>query len=133
MKAMLLVFAVIGLVLGCSGTREAYKAARGLDEEARVMAHQYDLCLVQLQGAKDSGELAGIALEHAQAVVRNATPMIGELRTASTAYAAIATAKTEADLRIAISNAAVEVSHLLDLLAGRPVSMLYHLPLLVPA
>ncbi len=121
---------VLALVFaGCAGTRSAYQAAEGIDETAKVMAEHYYAVIREANTLSASGELTGSALAKAQDVVRATQPFITELAAASRAYTALQNAETEADLSAAISNAAIAISKLIDVVKGSNTSGTLHYPI----
>jgi len=124
MRNKLLIVLLAIMATGCAGTRDAYKAAEGVEETAKVMSEHYLAILNELNVMKANGDLAGAALDRAQSVVRVAAPAIDEVRLASDNYTAAKTAKTEAELTAALSRAAIQLSRLIDIIkpVRRPVT-----------
>jgi hypothetical protein len=132
MRNKLLIVLLAIMATGCAGTRDAYKAAEGVEETAKVMSEHYLAILTELNVMKANGDLAGAALERAQSVVRVAAPALDEVRLASDNYAAARSAQTEAELTAALSRAAIQLSRLIDIIkpARRQVTSA---PILFPA
>jgi hypothetical protein len=113
---LLIVLAMVALVGACAGTKAAYKAADGLEEQAKVVSEHYFALVREGNDLKDRGVLSGSQLDAAQRVVETSRPIILELSTAAEAWTALANAETEADLERALSNAAIAVSRLVDII-----------------
>jgi hypothetical protein len=111
---------------GCTGTRDAYQQAEGLDETAKVVAEHYTALLQEANNQKDSGALAGQALERTQELVRTIDPLVKAMDAAAQAFEAADNAQTEQELSAAIDRAVIEVAKLVDLLKGfraRPATL----------
>lgn len=126
-RAIQTIIIMLALVLtACAGTRSAYQAAEGLDETAKVIAEHYYAVIREANALSASGQLTGTALAKAQDVVRATQPTITELAGASRAYTALRDAETEADLSNAISNAAIAISRLIDVVKGSDATGALH-------
>lgn len=101
---------------GCAGTRAAYSAAEGLEENAKVVGEHYYALVREANDLKDSGELSGSTLRTAQDLVRYGRPLLIELAGAARAYEAVRSADNAQALERALSNAAIAVSRLLDVI-----------------
>jgi hypothetical protein len=111
------------MLAACQGTRDAYSAAVGPDQTAKVVAEHYIAIIHELNTMKASGQLAGAQLVAAQQLVTAAKPVIDQLAIASSNFEALQNAKTEAELKGALNNATIAVSNLIDLLRGiRPAA-----------
>lgn len=121
------------LLTGCAGTRQAYQAAEGVNETAKVVAEHYYSIVQELNRLDDAGALTPSALSHTQDLVRKTRPLIVELGDAGIAYETVteaiamqdeaadaedeaAMAEAEAALEAAIAEAAQAVSDLIDAL-----------------
>ena len=100
----------------CQGTKQAYQAAEGVDENAKVVAEHYFALVREANDLKASGALAGGDLVKAQQIVRSTRPAIDQLATAARAYENVQTATTEAELNAAITQAATSISSLIDII-----------------
>jgi hypothetical protein len=121
---------VVALAAGCSGTRNAYKAAEGVDETAKVMTYQYTAIVHELNRMRSTGALKGEQLERSQEIVRTGTPIVQAMSAAAITYenaraawAASNTAETQAEVeaaalafQAALSDAAIQIAALIDLL-----------------
>ena len=121
------VVALAILVVSCQGTGRAYKAAEGIDQNAKVVAEHYYALVREANALKKSGVLAGGALVKAQQLVRDTRPAIDKLSTAAQAYGAVQTAETEAELAAAISTAVIAISDLIDIIKATRDSSLLHI------
>lgn len=115
------------LMSGCSGTRAAYSAASGLEENAKVVGEHYYALVREANALKDSGALTGSALARAQTLVRDTRPAIIELSNVAERYSAVQSAENAADLEAAINEAAIAVSRLIDVIRQRTNSSLEHM------
>lgn len=115
MKPIMLIF-IVSLVAGCAGTKSAYQAADGIDQNAKVVAEHYYALVKEANTLKDSGILAGGDLVKAQQLVRDSRPAIDSLVSASQAFEQTQTATTEAELNQAIAKAAIAISGLIDII-----------------
>jgi hypothetical protein len=106
------------MVVGCGGTKAAYKAASGVEETAYVLVEHYYALVRQANELADSGQLVGSSLTRAQDVVRLTKPVVDEAIRASLAYVSYKDASSEADLKRAISDAAIAISRLVDAIKG---------------
>lgn len=123
------VVALAILVVSCQGTGRAYKAAEGIDQNAKVVAEHYYALVREANALKKSGVLAGGALVKAQQLVRDTRPAIDKLSAAAQAFGAVHTAETEAELEAAITAAAIAITELIDIIkAARTSSSLQHPP-----
>jgi hypothetical protein len=127
---LLVLLAVVALAAGCSGTRNAYKAAEGVDETAKVMTYQYTAIVHELNRMRSTGALKGEQLERSQEIVRTGTPIVQAMSAAAITYenaraawAASNTAETQAEVeaaalafQAALSDAAIQIAALIDLL-----------------
>lgn len=127
---LLVVLALVALTAGCSGTRNAYQAAEGVEETAKVMTYQYTAIVHELNRMRSTGTLKGEQLERSQEIVRTGTPIVHQMSAAAITYEnarqawnMIKTPATEADLEAAtiafneaLSAAAIQISALIDLL-----------------
>jgi uncharacterized membrane protein len=127
---LLVLLAVVALAAGCSGTRNAYKAAEGVDETAKVMTYQYTAIVHELNRMRAAGTLTGDMLARSQAAVRAGSPIMVALSmsavtfdTANKAYRDLQSAETQAELeaatlafQTALSAAAIQISAMIDLL-----------------
>jgi hypothetical protein len=113
--ALVLVGFVFAGLSGCAGTRAAYEAADGLPETALVVSEHYYALLREVNDLADAG--AGESfVGRAQSFERQGTPIVLSLRNAAAAYAAIQSAENAEALQDALSEAAVLVSQLIDLI-----------------
>lgn len=102
------------MLSGCAGTTAAYRAADGLEETAYVM-NQHFLGLVREGNElRRTGALAGSALTTAQNLVETGRPILRTLSEAAQAYKAVKSAANQDELTVAIANAAVQLSALLN-------------------
>lgn len=113
--------ALIALVLAlalsaCSGTRDAYRAAEGVNDTAKVVAEHYYALVKQANKAKEDGTLAGANLVRAQTAVRETQPIVMRMGAAAEAYEQVKSAATEAELSRALDAAIRAVSALIDTL-----------------
>lgn len=115
MKTFLLIV-IMAVVVGCQGTKRAYQAAEGVDENAKVVAEHYFALVREANDLKQSGILAGGDLVSAQNLVRSSRPAIDRLVDASRAYENVQTATTEAELEQAIADAAIAIQELIGII-----------------
>jgi len=101
---------------GCQGTKMAYEAAEGLNENAKVVAEHYYALVKEANDMKKAGTLAGGDLVSAQNLVRDTKPAVDQLVATAQAYERAATAETEKELEAAISEAAIAISKLIDII-----------------
>jgi hypothetical protein len=113
--AGLLIFLALAMT-ACQGTQRAYEAAEGIDQNAKVVAEHYYALVKEANDMKAAGTLAGGDLVEAQNLVRTTKPVIDRLATAAQAYTAAQTAESEAVLNQAISDAAIAISELIDII-----------------
>lgn len=105
------------LQAGCAGTRNAYTAAKGDPEAtAKVVSEHYIAVVHELNTLKQDGTLNGEALVRAQALVSSTKPLIDQLAIAAQHFAAVKNAKTEEELTIALNEATLAVSKLIDII-----------------
>lgn len=128
MKKLMLIIPMVLVIVACQGTQRAYKAAEGIDENAKVVAEHYYALVKEANDLKKSGVLAGGDLVEAQNLVRDTRPAIDKLATAASAYEAAKTATTEAALSQAIADAAVAIAELIDIIKAARDSASLPLP-----
>lgn len=104
------------VMVGCSGTRLAYKSAEGLDDMAKVMAAHYYSLVREANVVAENGKLTGNALRHAQDIVRRTEEPVLAMARAGDAYKMVRSAENEEQLEAAIRSAAVAISTLIDAL-----------------
>ena len=125
----IIVIALLSVVASCAGTTRAYKAAEGVDQNAKVVAEHYYALVREANDLKQSGILAGGDLVAAQRLVRDTRPAIDKLAAAAQAYQGVQSATTEAELEAAINDAAIAISGLIDIIkAARSSSSLQQPP-----
>lgn len=107
---------------GCAGTRQAYKAAEGVEQTAQVVAEHYYALVHQANELKQSGKLAGEDLVVAQSIVSKTSSVVIKMSHAAKAYEAVRSADNEAALEQAIADAAVAISALIDAIKGGGVT-----------
>lgn len=114
--AILLGLAVIALPLvsACtgSGTRAAYTEAKGLDEQAYVLAEHYASLVEQAAVLKAKPTTPAIAVARMQQADQVAKPLVLRLRPLRNAYVAAKNATTEAELQLALSQAVLAIADL---------------------
>lgn len=115
---------LMALLVGCAGTRTAYKAAEDLEDYAYVLSEHYDALVVEGIRLRDSGTLAGSALANAQRTEAKLRPVILALGTAAQAWNGVKSAENQAALEKAISNAVAVLPELIRALKGEPVARL---------
>lgn len=126
---ILAVLACFTLLTSCAGTQRAYKAAEGVDQNAKVVAEHYYALVREANDLKKSGILAGGDLVKAQNLVRDTRPAIDKLSGAAMAYEGVQSATTEAALDKAITDAAIAISELIDIIkAARDSSSVHKKP-----
>jgi len=113
-----IILCLLSVFAACSGTREAYRAAEGVEEIAKVVGEHYYALIKEANRLSSDGVLYGNSLAKAQDVVRATQPVISELAEAAKAYKALRSAETEAELKTAITNAAIAVSRLINAVKG---------------
>jgi hypothetical protein len=129
MKKLMLIISMIIVVAACQGTGSAYKAAVGLDQNAKVVAEHYYSLVREANDLKTRLILTGGELVKAQDLVRSSRPAIDRLIEASQAYEGLQDATTEAELSQAIADAAIAISSLIDIiLAARDSSQIKQNP-----
>ncbi len=106
----------VGMLAGCAGTKRAYQAAEGVDQNAKVVAEHYYALVREANDLKKKEILTGTALARAQEIVRTSRPAIDHLSTAARAYEGVQDATTEAELNAAIAEAAIAISELIDII-----------------
>ena len=109
------IFALL-TIAGCQGTKRAYEAAEGVDQNAKVVAEHYYALVREANSLKQSGVLEGGDLVKAQDLVRSTRPAIDQLALAARAYDNANTAETEAELNQAILEASTAISQLIDII-----------------
>lgn len=128
-----LLIGALAAVAGCSGTRDAYRAASDaehvtrLEATAYVVSEHYAALVAEAARLKNTGALSGDALERVRLADDAVRPLIiGDASTqrpgvvqAVAAYRALRNAETEAQLQQAISAAVVQLSALITALKGR--------------
>ena len=129
MKKLMLIISMVFVIAACQGTQRAYKAAEGIDQNAKVVAEHYYALVKEANNLKKSGVLDGGELVRAQNLVRDTRPAIDKLATAAKAYEATQTATTEAALSQAIADAAIAISELIDIIKAARTSSSLHEPL----
>lgn len=100
----------------CQGTKLAYEAAEGVGENAKVVAEHYYALVKEANAMKQAGTLAGGDLVEAQNLVRTTKPAVDQLAAAAQAYESVQSAETEKELNQAISDAAIAISQLIDII-----------------
>ena len=117
------------LAPGCTGAKQAYQAAEGPGQNAKVVAEHYYALVKEANSLKASGILTGDNLVNAQRLVRDMRPVIDALAAAASAYEQVQNAVTQADIELAIARAAIAVSQLIDIIvAARDSSSLQIAP-----
>jgi hypothetical protein len=114
MKQLITIGLMALCLVGCQGTKNAYKAADNLNEVAYVVAEHYYALLSEANRMKESGELAGTQLAQVQQSVRVTRPVIDELTAAAQNWTAVGNAQTEAELQQALDKALLQLSKLID-------------------
>lgn len=133
--ALVLLLVAAGLTLagvaGCTGTRDAYRAAASSPERieatAYVVTEHYYAVVREAAALKNSGALAGDALEAVRAAEDALRPLVlGDEATQDpgivqlvAAYKAVRSAETEAELQAAVNAAVVKLSALINALKRR--------------
>ncbi len=118
------VTAVLSLLLsflmlsGCSGTRAAYKAADGLTEQAYVMGEHYYASVRLVNSLNEQGQLSESQLVKLQNAVWDSRPKVVAMLNAAAAFDAVESADTEDALAIALTDAALALSALIDAIKG---------------
>lgn len=123
MKTFILI-AMLGLLAGCVGTRDAYRSADSLADTAYVVAEHYAAVLHEAANLKEAGRLPAevvTALQTADNVARplvigdpTANPPTPGLKELSDAYTDIRSAETESALQNAVSNAVRAVASFIN-------------------
>lgn len=116
LKAVLLSLLLSGLV-GCVGTREAYKAADSLDKEAFVIAEHYAALVHEAANLKEGGASPDVVAKM-RAADDMARPLVFQLKPLADAYAAMESAENRAALEKALGQAAVAVSNFINVVRG---------------
>ena len=106
-------------VSGCAGTKAAYKAADGLEETAKVVASHYYAVVREANAMKREGTLTGERLARAQDMARKTRPVIIRLANAARIYQSVKSAENEQALEAALTEAAVAISDMIDIIEGR--------------
>ena len=105
---------------GCAGTRAAYKQAEGLVETSKVVGEHYYVLVREANALAEEGTLVGRPLQQAQAIVRSTRPLIVDvLAPASDNYERVKSAANQAELERALSEAAIAVSRMIDVIRRR--------------
>lgn len=115
LQGILVALVAMGLI-SCSGTKQAYEAANGLEETAYVMSEHYNALVQEAARLNSVGVLVGEDLVRAQDLVRRAEPLRIELSSVAQVYADFQSAETEAELTAAIASMAVVLSDLVTLI-----------------
>ncbi|KKL66692.1 hypothetical protein LCGC14_2142460 [marine sediment metagenome] len=108
-----LILAVLTLS-GCAGTRSAYKAADGLTETAYVVGEHYYAEVRAMNALRDQGQLSESQLVGLRNIVEDTRPTVVTMLNASAAFDDVASADTEDALTIALTDAAIALSGLID-------------------
>jgi hypothetical protein len=114
------VVAVAAIVSGCAGTKQAYRAADSLPDQAFVVAEHYAALVKEAADLAQNPATPEPVKEQLRAADRVLKPLvIGEpsqipprpgLRELAAAYQATRTAQTEAELQAAVNNAVVALA-----------------------
>lgn len=106
------------LVVGCPGTRAAYKAADSHpDLLAFVVAEHYSALVHEAANLKDAGAPAD-AVAKMQAADDTARPLVFQLKPLTDAYVAVASAENREVLEKALGEATVAVSNFINVVRG---------------
>jgi hypothetical protein len=129
MGIVAIVLASAVLASGCTGTKDAYQAAAGPGQNAKVVAEHYYALVKEANNLKKSGILVGDGLARAQQLVRETRASIDILAAAAYTYELVQNATNQAELEVAIAQAAIAVSRLIDIIkAARDSSSLQQRP-----
>lgn len=116
LKAVLLSLLLSGVV-GCVGTREAYKAADSPDKQAFVIAEHYAALIHEAANLKDAGAPADVVAKM-QAADDIARPLVFQLKPLADAYVAMESAANREALEKALGQAAIAVSDFINVVRG---------------
>jgi hypothetical protein len=111
---LLFLVAIVGalsaLVVGCAGTKAAYKAADSLPDQAFVVAEHYSALVKEAADLAQNAATPDQVKSTLKAADNVARPLVLGLKPLADAYQATRTAQTEAELQAALNNAVVAVA-----------------------
>lgn len=107
--AALILFTMAGLA-ACEHTRQAYQNAETLDAKAYVMGEHFNALQNSAVELIEEGSVPQAAINRIAAAEREARPVILGLTRAGEAYKAVRSAETEAELQLALNDAALALS-----------------------
>ncbi len=112
--ALLLALAlpVVAIAPGCAGTQAAYREASSLDEYAYVLTEHYASLLKQAADLRDKPDTPLSAIAAMQSADTKAAPALKKLRPLAIAYTAVKSARTEAELQLAVNDAVLKLAEL---------------------
>lgn len=84
-------FAALGLMAGCAGTKTAYEAAEGFEETGYVMSQHFVAVVAEANRLNEIGALTGANLRSVQDMVSQTDPIIAELEDTAQLYGATLT------------------------------------------
>ena len=104
-RSIAVMVATFAMVLGCTGTRQAYQAAANLEDHAYVLTHHYAALVHEAANLKETGTLPANVVTALQAADRAAKPAVLKLEALARAYEAVQSAENEVALQAAVNEA----------------------------
>lgn len=110
MLLALLALTASSLLVGCTGTRAAYKEAKGVDEQAYVAVEQYSALVKEAANLAQLSTTSPEAVAAMKAADNAARPVVSKVRQLRDKYLAIKDANNEAQLQAAVNDAVLLIA-----------------------
>jgi hypothetical protein len=104
----------IGALTGCANTTAAYKAAKGVDQQAFVVLSHYDALLKEANVLKDKPDVPPEVVDAMKKADAAVYPVVSQVRTLRDAYRRVKSAENEEALQLAVNDAVLLLANFIN-------------------